>query len=41
MDAASPTRSDASLVNTYWKLLEVAGNAAVVGDNGPEPHMTL
>jgi heat shock protein HslJ len=41
MDAASPTRSDASLVNTYWKLLEVAGNAAVVGDNGPEPHMIL
>jgi heat shock protein HslJ len=41
MDAASPTRSDASLVNTYWKLLDVAGNAAVVGDNGPEPHMIL
>jgi putative lipoprotein len=39
-DAASPTQSGASLVDTYWKLLEVAGNTAVVGD-GPEPHVIL
>jgi len=38
---ATTQRSDASLVNTYWKLLEVGGQAAVVGDNEKEPHMIL
>ena len=34
-------KSNASLENTYWKLLEVAGQAARVTDNVPEPHLLL
>ena len=39
--AATAQQSDASLVNTYWKLLEVGGHATLVGDNRQEPHMIL
>jgi copper homeostasis protein (lipoprotein) len=33
--------SKASLTNTYWKLLEVAGQAARVANNVAEPHLLL
>ena len=32
---------DASLTETYWKLIELGGQAAVVGAGGREPHMLL
>jgi putative lipoprotein len=39
--AATAQQSDASLVNIYWKLLEVGGEPAVAGHNRQEPHMIL
>ncbi len=37
--AAAP--AGAPLVGTYWKLTEVAGRPAIVGQTGREPHLTL
>ncbi|HXS25820.1 MAG TPA: META domain-containing protein [Gemmatimonadales bacterium] len=39
--ACEGPRSNASLTNTYWKLLEVAGQAARVANNVAEPHLLL
>ena len=33
--------SDAPLENTYWKLLALGGQRALVADNIPEPHLLL
>ena len=33
--------SDATLENTYWKLLALGGQRAIVADNIPEPHLLL
>jgi heat shock protein HslJ len=41
VDAATPTKPDRSLVNTYWKLTEVHGTPAVVPSGQREPHLIL
>ena len=33
--------SNATLENTYWKLLQLGSEAARVTDNIPEPHLLL
>jgi copper homeostasis protein (lipoprotein) len=33
--------SNATLENTYWKLIALAGQQARVADNIPEPHLLL
>jgi len=33
--------ANASLVGTYWKLVELGGEAVVAGTTGAEPHLTL
>jgi heat shock protein HslJ len=36
---AVASKSDASLINTYWKLLEIEGKPAALGAGGKEIHL--
>lgn len=39
--ADAPPVPDVSLLDTYWKLIDVAGQAVVVADGAREPHVVL